>query len=88
MSVMDWQLIVLLTPTVGLVVFGLVDYYLNTKGGVTRSRRNYGRDGLRDYPVLHYGWAGSRNVCARNKKRRRPSRLCRWLVIQDAVKTK
>jgi hypothetical protein len=58
MNVMDYQLAVLLAPTMALVAYLL--FMQSAKGGAygSRSRSSYGRNEVRDYPCKHYGWAG------------------------------
>lgn len=87
MTIMDCQLFILLAPTLALVIYGIVDH-LNMKGGAheSRSRRDYGRDGLRDYPTRHYGWGGGCHNTICTRKRRRPTIRSRWLAVQNAVK--
>lgn len=74
MTTMDYQFFILLAPTLALVLYAIINHQ-NTKGGIyePRSRRDHGRDGMRDYPTLHFGWGGRHNITCKQEKNGRPT---------------
>ena len=72
---------IILAVMAGIAGAAVTDSFFNTtkQGGAyaPRFRSGYGRDGVRGYPTLHFGWAGRGRSIA--------GRLAWWLGVQKTI---